>query len=217
MRNVFFTGVISLFCLLSKAQTSVVEYSKDFEFTEGIYLEFKNFIRNQPVPKSKIITDLNRDDIDFMHQLTSQKVIKYVDSAGNEQSTAPEKLWGYSKNNGIFIYYENNFCRISLIGTLCHFTATITRYGSGMGYGFGFGGIGMGTGTTVSQELRQFMIDTYSGSIYDFTVENLELILQTDPVLLLEYKALKKKEKRESTFLYLRKYNQRHPLYFPTH
>jgi hypothetical protein len=30
-----------------------------------------------------------------------------------------------------------------------------------------------------------------------------------------EFIALKKKQKRDSIFLYLRKYNEKHPIYFP--
>lgn len=158
---------------------------------------------------------MNRDDIDFMHQLTAEKTIKYIDSAGKEQTVVPEKLWGYSKNNGVFIYYSGDFSRLSLIGSICHFTANITRYVSSPGFGMGYGGMGMGATTMVTHELRQFILDTRLGSIYDFTIENLEYIIQGDNELLTEFKALKKREKRESTFLYLRKYNQRHPLYFP--
>lgn len=217
MRKIFLFTFFSFLSFLTKAQNTVVEYTKDFEFKEGIYLEFKNFIQNKPVLKSNLITDLNRDDIDFMHQLTSQKTIKYIDSAGVEQSVVPEKLWGYSKNNGVFIYYAQDFYRLSLIGTMCHFTASITQYvsGTGVGFGVGFGGMGMGSRTMVTKELKQFVLHTKTETIFDFTTENIEYLLQEDPELLSEFKALKKKEKRESTFLYLRKYNQRHPLYFP--
>ena len=154
-----------------------------------------------------------------MSELCSQKTITYLDSSGSKQTVQPQKLWGYSKNNGVFIYYEKEFSRISVIGTLCHFTANVTQYmtvgNPGFGYG-GYGGMGsMGPRTIATKELKQFMIDMGSGKIYDFSVDNMEFILQADPLLFAEFKALKKKEKRESTFLYLRKFNQGHPLYFP--
>jgi hypothetical protein len=216
MSRYFFLLSFVFFIGSASGQDNRLEYSKDFEFNEGLYLDFKNFIQNKPIPKSKIVTDMDRDDIDFMHQLTAQKTIKYIDTAGKEQSIEPEKLWGYSKNNGVFIYYAKAFNRVSLIGTLCHFTASILQYVSSPGYGYGgMGGMGMGSRTMVTQELKQFMIDTPSGNVYDFTQDNMVLIMQSDPALLDEFNALKKKEKRESLFLYLRKYNQRHPLYFP--
>ena len=214
MKKVVFNLMMWLGCALpTLAQTGMVEYSKEFEFKEGIYPTYKNFLYNNPIPKSKIITELNRDDIDFMPQLTSQKIIKYQDSAGVEQSIKPEKLWGYSKNNGVFIYFSGDFNRIAVIGSLCHFTASVIDYIARPGIGIGMGGMGMST--MVTRELKQFIIDTKSGLTYEFTTARLEYLLQADPELLQEFISLKKREKRESTFLYLRKYNQKHPLYFP--
>jgi hypothetical protein len=43
----------------------------------------------------------------------------------------------------------------------------------------------------------------------------MEYILQRDPALFAEYSALKKKQKRDQMFIYLRKYNDKHPLLFP--
>lgn len=215
MNRFLFFSVI-LFCsFLGNAQTQLVAYSKNFEFKEGIYIDFRDFLENKPVPKSKIVSDMNHDDFDFMHQLTSQKSIDYIDASGIRQTVETNKLFGYSKNNGVYIYHSNDFYRISLIGTLCHYTATVIVYSPGMGMGFGYGG--MGTTSTVTQELRQYVFDTRVGRVVDFTVDNIEHILESDPELYKEFMTLKKRKKRNSIFLYLRKYNQLHPLYFPVY
>lgn len=183
MKNIICSLLFVFISPILYAQDTRTEYSKDFVFNEGLYLDFKSFLQNSPIPKSNIITDMNRDDLDFMTQLVDQKIIKYVDGGGKEQAVLPSELWGYSKNNGVFIYYSKSFNRIPVIGNLCHFTATITRYVSspGYGYGYGYGGMGMGTQTMVTQELHQFMLDTQSGTIYDFNQDNLEYIMQADP------------------------------------
>ncbi len=215
MNRLLFLSVI-LFCsFFGNAQTQLVAYSKDFEFKEGIYIDSRDFLENKPVPKTKIISDMNHEDFDFMHQVTSQKSIEYLDASGIKQTIESNKLFGYSKNNGVYIYHGNDFYRISLIGTLCHYTATVITYSPGMGMGFGYGG--MGTTSTVTRELRQFIFDTRAGKVVDFTVDNMEYILESDPELHTAFMALKKRKKRDAVFLYLRKYNQRHPLYFPAY
>ena len=49
--------------------------------------------------------------------------------------------------------------------------------------------------------------------VKDFTVASMEEILKNDKDLYAQFMSLKKKEKSNSIFIYLRRYNERHPLY----
>lgn len=49
----------------------------------------------------------------------------------------------------------------------------------------------------------------------DFNVTNMEEILKTDTDLYNQFMKLKESEKPNSIFTYLRKYNEKHPLYLP--
>ena len=51
--------------------------------------------------------------------------------------------------------------------------------------------------------------------VYDYDVEALEMLLMKDPILHDEFAQLSKKKKRQLKFLYLRKFNERNPLYIP--
>jgi hypothetical protein len=56
-----------------------------------------------------------------------------------------------------------------------------------------------------------------SGSFLPVTAGGLYEVLKRDDVLKEEFDALSKKQrnKEETIFLYMRRYNERHPLYFP--
>lgn len=94
---------------------------------------------------------------------------------------------------------------MNVIGRLCHFTA-IVRTSMSISDPI------MGMSNSYD-ELRQFILDTESNKIIDFNVKNMEVLLSKDPELYKQFMALKKREKSNSIFIYLRKYNEKHPLY----
>jgi hypothetical protein len=49
--------------------------------------------------------------------------------------------------------------------------------------------------------------------ITEFNVDAMEVILKNDAELYAEFMKLKKRKKADSIFIYLRKYNDVHPLY----
>lgn len=116
-----------LFVLSADAQ---VAYSRDFQFKEGLYLNFQQFRNNDPVAKSQIISELDKTDLSFFDRIAAKKntPINYIDSSGIKQTKSISDLWGYSKNNAIFINYDGSFYRIGVIGSLCHFVANVTSY-----------------------------------------------------------------------------------------
>lgn len=195
-----------------------VEYSKFFEFKEGLYLNFSQFRSNAPIPKSSIVSNSNKNELGFLDEIVSKKEITYVDSLGNQEVIETSKLWGYSKNNAIHIFYEGSFNRLSLIGTFSHFVASITTYVNAPDPFIGLRGYPTFP-TTYSRmpvkEIKQFVLDTQTGTISDFNTSTMESLLTRDELLYKDFMALKRKKKRELTFLYLRKYNEKHPLVFP--
>ena len=57
------------------------------------------------------------------------------------------------------------------------------------------------------------MLDFKTGKIFDFDTKSLEVLLMVDSELYQEYMALKKKKKKQLKFMYIRKYNERNPVY----
>ncbi|MGZ4048922.1 MAG: hypothetical protein ACXVPU_07435 [Bacteroidia bacterium] len=202
---------IFFFCFAQGfSQTGMIAYSHDYDFKEGIYLSLDQFKQNSPIPKSAFITGIPKDELDFFSQLLEEKTIVYKDTAGKEVKLAPLSVWGYSQNRTIYINFNKSFNRVNVIGTLFHFTAAVrvvTGYQDPMSYNYGI--------NNTHDEIRQFVFNTQTNMITEFNVKNMELILKDDAELSAQFEALKKRAKADSIFIYLRKYNEKHPLYLP--
>ncbi len=203
------------------AQQKIIEYDKDFTFREGVYFSFFDFKNNHPVPTSKILFKSNKDDRDFLKLALNNSTFHYLDSIGKEEEIKTNSIWGYCSNGTIYINHGTDFNRMVVIGSFSHFVATIAirtsadPFGYGHGYGYDNGGIGMNPYPQYAYSTQQFILDFSSGHVLDFTVSNMEFLLQQDDALYKEFMALKKRQKRDSIFMYLRRYNTKHPIYFP--
>lgn len=201
--------LLQLFVFTAKAQDSLA-YGNGFRFRDGLYFTFQQFRSNHPLPKSKIVTNYDTTALDFFRKLVTAKSITYIDSAGKQQEINPARLWGFCENNAIYIRYNADFNRVVIIGSICHFTSLYTTY---MSTG-PTNAAGTMYGTPV-ENMQQYMIDMQTGAVLDYNVANLMLLLQRDKELYAEYMALRKSKRKKLMFLYLRKYNERNPLYFP--
>lgn len=194
--------------LQSQAQDSM-QYVQGFEFKQGIYLNYQQFRSNSPILKSTIVFSEDSSRLDFIKLALSKDNVQWKDTSGKIQTTKVSSLWGYSENNAVYIRFNNQYNRIVVIGSICHFTSYVTNY------------LYTGPGTYPSQQygtpvesLQQYILDTDSGTVYDFNTESMEYILQRDAVLSKEFSGLRRKQKKDQLFIYLRRYNERHPLYF---
>lgn len=214
MRYVLF---LSFFCFLQiqlRAQDSVA-YAKDFRLYEGLYLSYQDFRYNWPIPKEKINTKINKDQLDFYSKLLEeQEMIDYVERDGAEAKVKTEKVWGYCQNNIIYINQDNNFFRIPVFGAISNFIGTVEVVGYSPGYD-PFMNAPMNSTAAKTREIRQYLFDFYSGEIVQFSVEKLEEYLKRDEAIYKEFSALNKKKKKEFATKYIRMYNEKHVVYFP--
>src|ERR1700752_761630 len=116
-----------------KAQDSVA-YSKDFRLYEGLYLSYQDFRYNWPIPKEKIITKINKDQLDFYSKLMEGDMIEFEERDGTIAKIQPEKVWGYCQNNIIFINQDKNFYRIPVFGAISNFIGTVEVVNYSPGY-----------------------------------------------------------------------------------
>ncbi|HET6226535.1 MAG TPA: hypothetical protein VFF27_09670 [Bacteroidia bacterium] len=199
-----FLFLISRFAV---AQNDAVAYSRDFEFKEGIYLTIDQFKQNHPIPISSIVSPIPKSELNFLTQVLEKKVFTFKDETGQEQKVETSSIWGYCRNRSVFLNFNNTFNRLNVIGSLCHFTSEVlvmnyqdpTYYGRGINNSY--------------RELRQFILNTQYNKVTDFTVSSMEEALIDDAELSDQFEKLKKKEKTNSIFIFLRKYNDKHPLY----
>lgn len=206
-----FLSLIYLFTSPVFAGSDSSIYTKDIKFKDGLYLNFFDFKTNKPIPTSKIITNYNKNTLDFFKQELTKTEIKYLDSGNTEQTIKTNKLWGYCSDNNIYINYGKEFSKIMVIGSICHFTAIMEVRLGGTGY-YQNAPVNVNS----SYQYEQFIIDFKPGKLLAFNVENMEALLKPDDALYVEYMALKKKKKRDLMFFYLRKFNEKHPIYFPS-
>ena len=210
---IFFISLSPYFLIPLSAQQKAVQYTKDFEFKDGVYLSFFDFKNNNPVRTSKIIFNSNKSDKDFLKYALDKSSFLYLDSTGKEQEVKTQSVWGYCSNGTAYINHGTDFNRVTVIGSISHFVATVPmRVGVSDPFYQNDPFYNPQQYTYVSS---QYVIDFDSGKVMEFNVGTMELLLQKDDALSKEFTALKKKQKRDSIFIYLRKYNEKHPIYFP--
>ncbi len=221
-----------------KEKEGMVKYTPDFRFKDGIYLNFEQVKNNSPIPKAKLLTSVDYNDREFFKRIMEGDKIYFYDEMGVRQEVAKANIWGYSRNGVLYVQVQENFNRVTFIGNICHFVADVTTYdsryyNSPYGYNDPYYSPYYGYGNYYSPyssypyyspynqssmprtELKQYLIDFESGKILEFDVENTKLLLMKDPQLYDEYVQLSGKKKKDLMFVYIRKFDEKNPLYIP--
>jgi hypothetical protein len=224
MQNIYFLLVLSIFfnsVLFGQRDSSgFVKYTPEFELNEGIYINFEQVINNRPIPKSRIISSVAYDDPYFFTRILELKEIYYYSSFGVKQEIQTKKIWGYSNNKSLYVNINDGFYRINILGSICHFVANHTTYNNNYYYPYSYYDYryypyGSRSSAYSTTEMRQYLLDFKTGNILDYNVASVELLLMRDPELHDEYVSLRKRKKKQLKFLYIRRFNERNPLYFP--
>ena len=213
----------------------MVKYSPDFRFNDGIYLNFDQVKLNSPIPKAKLLTSVDFNDREFFKKILASDKIFFYDNMGVRQDIARNTIWGYARNGVIYVQIQENFNRITFVGSICHFVADITTYDSRNYYSpygyydpyyspYGYSNYynpynsyysPYNQPNTARNELKQYLIDFESGKVLEFDIENTKLLLMKDNQLYEEYVQLSRKKQKELMFVYIRKFNEKNPLYIP--
>jgi hypothetical protein len=209
------------FSLSSNSQDTIpqgyVKYTPSFKFKEGLYLNFLQVKENNPVPKSQIVTDINYNSFDFYEKLFESDEISLYDNLGVKKDLKLNEIWGFCDKGVLYINMNEEFNRIPVFGSIGHFIANKTyteydpyRYNPYRTYDSYY--YDYGSTKTV---LMQYLLDFETGKIYDFNYKSVELLLSKDAELYEEFVSLSKRKKKKLKFLYIRKYNNKHPVYLP--
>lgn len=198
-------GLSGVMALAAGAQDSV-RYSADYTFHDGIYFNFQAFRGNAPdVPLSALTTAQGRHVTSL--RAAGDRLFR-PDSSGQRVRLDLDRAWGFCDGGIVYVRAGNGFSRIGLMGALAHLTydATYRNFDPYMMYG----------GTTYTVEEQRFL-DMATGAFLPVSTAGIREVLLRDAVLLEEFDALPKKQRKrtETVFLFMRRYNDRHPLYFP--
>lgn len=226
---------VSSYPLCAQENAVMTKYTTDFRFNDGIYLNFEQVKLNSPIPKAKLLTSVDYNDREFFKKILENDKIYFYDNIGVRQEVAKSDIWGYARNGIINVQVQENFNRVTFVGTICHFVADITTYDSRYSnspYGYYdpyYSPYGYNNyyspynsyydpyrqANSSRTELKQYLIDFESGKTLEFNVENTELLLMKDNELYEEYVQLSRSRKKELKFVYIRKFNEKNPLYIP--
>ncbi|HCU19810.1 MAG: hypothetical protein A2X05_08725 [Bacteroidetes bacterium GWE2_41_25] len=219
----------------------MVKYTPEFKFRDGIYLDFEQVKHNNPIPKAKLLASFDYNDREFFRKIFEMDKIYYYDDIGVRQEVKKSDVWGYSRNGILYIQVQEGFNRITFVGNICHFVADITTedsrysnypyspygyydpYYSPYSYGSYYSPYSYyrpyyspyNRNPSTRTELRQFIIDWETGKVMEFETDNTELLLMKDPVIYEEYARLSRSKKKDLMFVYIRKFNEKNPLYLP--
>jgi hypothetical protein len=225
MRTYWLLCLLSLFSSTSMSQVDSVRwvvYDPDFRFTDGIYLTFDQVKYNKPLLKSRVISTIDYNSPEFYDILLTKTDISYYDYLGMRQTVKVTNIWGYAKNGNLFVRMYDSFNKITYMGSICHFLATINVNYQPMYdpyyYNPNYYYPGWSNNVSVSKtEIKQFIMDFSTGKILDYEEKNLEILLMRDPQLYDEFMGISRKKKQQLKFYYIRKFNERNPLKIPVY
>lgn len=237
-----FSGSLSPWLFLyGQEQQGMVKYTPDFSFHDGLYIDFLSAKNNDPVPKSKIVTTLDYNSEDFFVKLLRNASISYYDSSGIRKQIKKDDIWGYSHEGIIYMQLMGNFSPFTFMGRICHIIAQIkssdTLYFDPVsgGYIYPYSRFSypysyydsyyyrsdyyrrqyraFDEGPAV--ELDQYLLDFETGELWEYDVQGIKSLIEDDAELYQEYRKLRNSVKKKLMFSYIRKYNERNPLYIP--
>lgn len=217
----------------------MVKYTPDFRFKDGIFLNFDQVKENNPIPKAKLLTSIDYNDREFFRKLFENDKIYFYDNMGIRQEVTKNNIWGYARNGVLYVQIQENFNRITFVGSISHFVADITTYDSRYYNPYGYGNYydpyyyspyGYNSyyypyspyspyspyrSNMSRNELKQYIIDFDNGKVLEFDIHNTELLLMKDNQLYEEWVNLPRRKRKELMFVYIRKFNEKNPLYIP--
>jgi hypothetical protein len=227
MRQATFILTFMLLCPFLKAQsdsTRMVKYNPEFRFIPGVYLTFEQVKQNNPIPAIRIISNDDPFDFNFYKNLVKNKTIAFFDEFGASREVSTDQIWGYCQDGKLFIQYNGQFNRMPIIGKVCHFISDVTvidthydpYYNDYYNYGYYNPYYSRPYArTSRSKETRQYLLDFETGQVMDFDRGAVEAILIQDPELYDEFMGLKKRKQNELLFFFLRRLNEKNPIFLP--
>lgn len=221
MKASILLGLIILVKMNSVCQEydHLVQYSKGFDFKEGIYLTIQDWKNNDPIPLNRISTKFSISGGDFFKRLLSpdwkegnskklfsMKQVRYYDDNNEIQAVNTSKIFGYSDGN---LVYTENHSIIPIIGSICHYTKYVIKGNRGGVYGIPNNGISYG-----KVKAKEFIIDFEKNQRLPFKKRHIEEIIKRDQELYKDYEK-ERGNRRQKLYKYLLEYNKKHPIYFP--
>jgi hypothetical protein len=197
-------------------QAEMVKYSAEYLFKDGIFLDFNQVKNNNPILKNDIVFVEKYSETEFYERILDKKKFEYKDANENILSVASNQIWGYSQNGTLYIRWNSEFYRIFNVARFSHFVVYENVYVNNFNDPFMTTDpfmTSMNMSANMSKMMKQYVLDFETGNIMEYNTQTLFKIMSNDEQLSKEYSDLSNRKKRQLMFLYLRKYNDKYPLY----
>tara|TARA_Y100000768_G_scaffold313338_1_gene248076 strand:+ start:239 stop:880 length:642 start_codon:yes stop_codon:yes gene_type:complete len=187
------------------------------EVKDGIYYTMEALRNNTPIPFDSVETSLDQNAPDFYEKLLLQDEIIVRDSSGTTPLIAYE-IFAVGIEGVPFIHAYYDYYRCITFGKLCYFATVNPLSGREIvptsTVSIGTWGVGIGIGTP-TQDIanQQFIFDLDNGLSSVLTRTSIIDFIASDDELLAEYKSLKRKQQRDQLYLFIRRFNENHPLW----
>ncbi|MBL0342578.1 MAG: hypothetical protein IPP71_17780 [Bacteroidetes bacterium] len=170
---------------------------------DGVYLTFSAFRNGLPdLLKDQLIKSVY-DSVFTIRQWSNTENLYYKDAAAVKKSMDRKAIWGFIDNGTLFLFIGNKFHKITVLGQISYFLESYPVIKGNMAP--------VVTETKATAAYR--FLDMETGEIYDYTIENLQDLLERDELLYNEYKAITSlKVKKKKMFSYMERFNKEHPL-----
>lgn len=194
----------------------ILVYSQS-EPSEGVYLSFAKFKKNDPLLFDQISVPGNVEKYEFILAAQEGETFVFFDSYGLQKQIPIDSVWALYVNKNFYVKKGVELSHVQLFGVLSFFSAKILTEHFVIDYNPYYPYNLNGTPTTRIQntsETKYFILNCNTGEIFESTIENFEDAIKDDVKLLEEYKGLKNKKKKEMLFYYMRLYNKNHQIKF---
>ncbi len=200
-----FLGGLLLSTHVLFGQEQILSTDPRFSFKDGVYLSLNDYKTNEPaINFSRFCSKDGSPVADF----TLRSTMYYLNDSNQIEPLKEEELFGYAFRGNFYIkvsHRETYFARLVVIGNLSHFVCEVQQTNMDPYYNM----------SRTTPILIQLVFDYDTGKIQEFNQENFVELLKRDDELYAEYNLLPKKQKKDFLFLFLRKYNDKHPIFFP--
>jgi hypothetical protein len=160
--------------------------SESFKFNDGIYMTIDMVRNNSPIPPNWIDADLNASNPIFYEEITKTDQIDFYDENGVRRFIRTNEVWGYCRKGVLYVHIGVKFYEIKYLGGVSFFTTLLVNG-------------------------KEYLIDLMENHYWEFGVGGLEYLLERDPQLLDEFNDLKKRKKKQMRYVFLIRYNEKHP------
>lgn len=209
---IFFLCIV---CRISAADGQDSVRLSTLQLHEGFYLSHRQLYKDKPVPFASMLLPENVTPRSYFCNVLNSETISYFDSYGILQTISLENIWGFCSDGAVFVNMGGAFSQIQIFGTLCYFAANVTVRYEVPSTSFAYAGFGPQARVQSTVEMRQYILELETGQYSEVSHSAMLGFLQKDANLYNQYNALSSSNKSKQLLVFLRKYNQTHPLLIP--